>query len=192
MRIRARLHKLPAPKGTGISKKDFVVLKQLFEEMDRTGDGFVNLEEYKESVLTLKPSLSHRAVADMFRAMTLGHDDVDLIGFVKAAYPLVDEQRIRQLAIRVCPPELSPVHLSAVEKMTDEQKDEVRAIVHCWDDDGDGKISKYEMRRHCVRAEVPDEMIDHWFKQYDVGNKGDLTVDEVIACLAETYNEEDR
>lgn len=110
---------------------------------------------------------------------------------MRAAFPLVPREEIERLELKHFPPEPEAPRLTALEKLTDQQLLEIRAIAKSWDKDGEGMVTKDEMRARCLPLQIEDEIIDTWFVQYDEGGKGALTTNEVIACLAECYAKDD-
>ena len=177
--------------GTVISKRDFTIMKRMFDDMDIDQSASIDLEEYCRHVELTAPDLLPSA-PQMFTALS-GEEahEVTFVSFVKAAFPLVPEEKILAMQAKHFPAKPAPVKLTALEKLTDEQKEEIRAIATSWDDDNNGSIDKAELRNHCGNAGVDDDMIEEWFARYDVGNKGEMTVEEVMACLADTYAEDD-
>jgi len=176
--------------GCVISRRDFLLMAKLFESIDSDHSNNLDLVEYTKNVKKIAPSCEGMA-ADMFELLAQGRDNVGLVDFVQAGFPLVPREELERLKLKYFPPKVEAPRLTALEKLTELQINEIRAIAKNWDRAGEGRITQAEMRQRCMPLQIGDDMLDAWFLQYDEGGKGALTIDEVVACLAECYATDD-
>merc|ERR1711977_808474 len=94
----------------------------------------ISYEEYEQNVKRLSPNLAPMA-AHMFSIISKDLEEIDFIDFCQAAFPLIPLDKIRAMHLKHFPAQPAPVRLTALEKLSQSQKEEIQAIVQCWDDD---------------------------------------------------------
>jgi len=153
--------------GTVISKRDFQVLQRLFDSIDTDHSNDVTPEEYAENVAKMAPQLAPMA-QDMFELISAGRARIDYLDFVCAAYPMLSRKRIEHQHIKHFPPskQLVPARRSSYDRLDEDQKEELHAIVRGWDDDKDGSIDKSELEARCMSLDIEEAFVDSWFAEY--------------------------
>jgi len=174
-----------------ISKLEMIKLREYFDQIDVDKTDGIDMDEYCRHVKLTAPALLQTA-PQMFSIMSENTGFVNFVQFAMASFPLVSKEKIIQLVSTYFPESAEPeaVRRTAYERLTDEENEEIMAIAKSWDDNGNGLIDKNELRRHCLDV-IDDDEIDQLFAEYDVGNKGELTFDEVAKCFASVYVKDD-
>lgn len=173
-------------KGTVVSKKDFKIMKTLFHSIDADGTNRLHLADYIQNVAHVAPGLVPMATS-MFELLAQGSQTVHFTDFVHAAFPMLTREEIELQYSKHFPRKKElPVIRTAVEMLTESQRGEIRAIASKWDPDGNGFVSKREMRERCIALQIEQDFVDSWF----TGCSDVIGVDELTAFFAETYNME--
>ena len=177
--------------GNTISKLDMINLREYFDQIDVDKTDGIDMDEYCTHVKLTAPALLQTA-PKMFNMMSENTGFVNFVQFAMASFPLVSKEKIIQLLSTYFPESEEPerVRRTAYERLTEEEEEELMAIAKSWDDNRNNLIDKNELRRHC-RDLMDDDEIDQLFVEYDVGNKGELTFDEVAKCFASVYSKDD-
>lgn len=64
------------------------------------------------------------------------------------------------------------------KQLTEEQEEDLEALMTLWDTDGDGLVSLEELRLQCVNAGVEEVVVEGWFKDHDADGNENLSKEE--------------
>mmetsp|Transcript_4035 Transcript_4035/g.14107 ORF Transcript_4035/g.14107 Transcript_4035/m.14107 type:complete len:179 (+) Transcript_4035:128-664(+) len=170
-------------KGSKYSKKEVMELKRVFEGHDRDGSGEVSLGEIIES---MRGSNLSGEAEDMFRALDKDRNGkVDFAEYLKLYYPLASEAERKQMVFWAFPKVERPP--TPEKTLSDEQKEEIKAIFVLYDANGDGVLSRPELVEALTATGYDEDEIEDMFDEFDEDGSNTISYEEFCGMLESSY-----
>jgi Ca2+-binding EF-hand superfamily protein len=185
------------------AKADVLLLKKVFDDYDKDGEGSIDIDELKQSLRQQKLDQQRRArlgsqhdrkqttgvhlvdlVESLFHEMDRDHSGyVSFSEMLQTMYPLATDEELKRM-LSWAPPKVEVAKAKAVEKkrITPEKEREAREIFDSYDQKGDGMLD-YEELREAMASFLSRAEIDKLIGEADANGDKMISFDEFVATM---------
>merc|ERR550514_104210 len=102
-----------------------------------------------------------------------------------AYYPMCTREEVRRYMTKHDPP--PRVAPKVRKEYTEEQKEDLAAVMKFFDQDGDGQVDINELREVATNVGINEDAIEEWFEKYDIDGSGSLDREEFLEFFRDEW-----
>eukprot|EP01012_Entosiphon_sulcatum_P041241 TRINITY_DN5506_c0_g1_i1.p2 TRINITY_DN5506_c0_g1~~TRINITY_DN5506_c0_g1_i1.p2 ORF type:complete len:401 (+),score=75.41 TRINITY_DN5506_c0_g1_i1:197-1399(+) len=177
-----------------LPKKQFLMIKEIFDRLDPDGDGTVAFGEFRDNFLLHTASLQPKEKAELqglFACMDVDKSGrLGFIEFLKSAFPqLTLEEIYHHIDIYSTIEVVEVASDDPVELLTPDEIEEIQAVFRSYDTNGDNFLTIQELKTRLSKSWLVAD-VGEIFQQCDANGDQKLDLEEFTRLMAISYHPE--